>query len=57
MKESFENPLEASLFFLQKLSTAPPMNKTSGDKGEPLLTVGLEAVEPLFAHVSGVLLP
>ena len=56
MEVKFENPLEDSLFFLQNLSTAPPMNKTGGDKGAPLLTVGIEVVAPLFAHVSRVVL-
>ena len=56
MKVSFENPLEASLFCLQKSSTSPPMKQTSGDKGAPLLAVRERAVAPLFSHVSGVVL-
>ena len=38
------------------MSTTPPMKKTSGDNGVPLLTVGLEVVASLFAHVSRVVL-
>ena len=56
MEVSFKNPLEASLFFLQKSSTTPPMKKTSGDKGATLLAVKEGAVAPLFAHVSGAVL-
>ena len=56
MEVSFENPLEASLFFLKKSSTTPPMKKTSGAKGEPLFAVRERAVEPLFDHVLGAVL-
>ena len=56
MEFIFKNPLEASLFCLQNLSTAPPMKQTGGDKGEPLLAVKEGAVAPLFARVSGAVL-
>ena len=56
MEVIFENPLEASFFCLENLSTTPPMKQTSGVKLEPLLAVGLEAVAPLFSHVSGAFL-
>ena len=44
-------------FCLENSSTALPMKKTSGVKGETLLTVGIEVVAPLFSHVSGEVLP
>ena len=56
MEVSFENPLEASLFFLQNSSTASPKKQTGGDKGELLLAVREGAVAPLFSHVSGAVL-
>ena len=56
MEVSFENPLKASLFFLENLSTAPPMKQTGKDKGAPLIAVRIGAVAPLLAHVSGVVL-
>ena len=43
-------------FCLENSSTTPPMKKTVGVKGVPLLTVRLEAVALLFAYVSGALL-
>ena len=33
------------------------MKKTSGVKGVKLLTIRIEAVEPLFSNVSGAVLP
>ena len=56
MEVSFENPLEASLFCLENLSTAPPMKKTGGVKGAPLLEVRTGVVAPFLAHVSGAVL-
>ena len=52
MEVNFEKSLEASLFCLENSSTAPPMKKIGGVKGVTLLVVWLEAVAPLFSHVS-----
>ena len=56
MKVSFEKTLKASLFCLQNSSTTPPMKKTGGAKGAPLLVVREGVVAPLFARVSRALL-
>ena len=56
MEVSFEKPLEASFFFLENLSTAPPMKQIGDDKGAPLLAVRKRVMAPLFAHVSRVVL-
>ena len=56
MEVSFEKPLEASLFFLQNLSTTSPKKQTSGDNGAQLFVVRERAVAPLFSHVSRAVL-
>ena len=56
MEVKFENPLEASLFCLQNLSTASPKKKIGGEKGAPLFVVRERVVAPLFSHVLGAVL-
>ena len=43
-------------FFLENLSTAPPMKKIGGAKGALLLAARVGAVAPLLVHVLGVVL-
>ena len=42
-------------FFLENSSTAPPVKQIGGVKGVTLLAIRIEAVAPLFDHVSEAL--